>query len=264
VLHGLVLGLGNLVPLIGVLLYGWDLPQIFLIYWIETAVVGVIGALKIRIAIDARPPEGVESPPRRRRGAGPHVNVVEERRVPVPRRRSDAWVVATVWLVSYLFFWGVLGAFVIDIVNGGFYEGSSATGFAGVPPGTVLGGLLSLVIAHLFGYYRDYIRGERYLTDSMLDLTRTPFARLLVLFGAIVVGGFGTALLGPVGFLVAMIVAKTAIELWWARSAPTDVPSTFTLERASAPAPERASPPLPAPPPAAPTGRDLPAGGPPR
>lgn len=258
VLHGLVLGFGNLVPLLCVLLYGWSLPQILLIYWIETAVVGIVGALKIRSAIDARPPEGPETP-RRRRPVGPHMNVVAERRAPIPRRRSDGWVVAAVWLISYLFFWGILGAFVVDIVNGGFYKGSSSTGFAGVPLGTVLGGLLSVVLAHLFLYYRDCIRGDRYLTDSMLDLTRTPFARPLVLFGAIAVGGFGTALLGPVGFLVAMILAKTAIELWWARTAPSDAPSAFTVERPSAPLPEPGSSA-----PAASTGSDAPAGGPSR
>jgi hypothetical protein len=209
-----------------VLVFGWSLPQILLIYWIETAVVGVIGALKIRAAIDLGG-AGSDAPPvARRRVRGPHVSVVEERLGPVPHRGSGGGAYALIWLAVYLVFWAILGTIVIQIVNGGFYEGASTTGFSGVPLGMVVGGTLSLVIGHLFAYYRDYIRGERYLTDSLLSLSRPPFARPIVLLGAIAVGGVGTALIGaPVGFLVAMVLAKTAIELWWARSAPTAEPT---------------------------------------
>ena len=202
---GLVVGGGNLVPLLGVLLFGWSLPEILLVYWIETAVVGGIGALKIRAAIDLG-------------GAGSDTPAVARQ-----RRGSGGGVYAVVWLAVYLLFWAILGTAVVQIVNGGFYEGASATGFAGVPLGSIIGGSLSLVIGHLFAYYREYIRGERYLTDSLLSLSRPPFARPMVLVGTIVVGGVGTAVIGaPVGFLVAMVLAKTTIEIWWARPTPVE------------------------------------------
>lgn len=227
----LALGLGNLIPLLGVLLFGWSLPQILLVYWMESGVVGVIGALKVRAAIDlgaaasGRTAEGTadDSP------AAAHTIVAPVRRRVRPPRGSGGWVVAALWLVVYLGFWAILGAIVIQIVNGGFYEGASTTGFTGVPIGSVLVGAFGLVIGHAYAYYRDYVRGERYLTDSLLDLERTPFARPVVLLGAIAVGGVGTAIVGaPVGFLIAMVLAKTAIELWWARSAAVPPPPPLT------------------------------------
>lgn len=228
---GLAVGAGNLVPLLGVLLFGWSLPEILLVYWIETAVVGGIGALKIRAAIDLGG-AGSDAPAvARQRVKGPHVSVVEERLGPVERRGAGGWVYAVLWLAVYLLFWAILGTVVVQIVNGGFYKGASTTGFAGVPLESVIWGSLSLVIGHLFAYYREYIRGERYLTDSLLNLSRPPFARPMVLMGTIAVGGVGTAVIGaPVGFLVAMVLAKTAIEIWWARTTPvavvTSAPST--------------------------------------
>jgi Family of unknown function (DUF6498) len=200
---GLLLGLGNVVPLIGAIFFGWDLPQILLMYWLESGVVGVIGGLKIRAAMD-------------RGGAQ-----MDGARSVLSGRVSGGTLVAALWLTAYLGFWAILGIFIVQIVNGGFYEGASTTGFHGVPADIVVGGTISLLIGHLWAFYRDYVRGRRYITDSLLDLQRTPFARPLVLIGAIAVGGVGTAIAGAsVGFLGAMVVAKTAIEIWWARSAP--------------------------------------------
>ncbi len=218
VLDGLLVGAGNLVPLVGVLAWGWSLPQILLVYWIETAVVGAIGALKIRAAIDLGG-AGTGAPVPRRRPAGPRMDLAAEGRA-AARRVSGGWLYVSAWLAVYLGFWAILGMVVVQIVNGGFYQGASATGFTGVPVGSIVAAVLSLVFWHAFAYWHDYIHGERYLTDSLLDLSRPPFARPLVLLGAIALGGVGTALIGaPVGFLVAMVLAKTAIELWWARSA---------------------------------------------
>jgi hypothetical protein len=88
-------GVGNLVPLIGVLFLGWDLASILVMYWIETGIVGLINVLKIRKTTAGR--------------ALVHGDV------------SGGWPLATVWFLSYAIFWLILGPFVIQIANGGFY-----------------------------------------------------------------------------------------------------------------------------------------------
>ena len=39
-LNVLILAAGNLVPLVGVVLFGWRAPDILAMYWIETGVLG--------------------------------------------------------------------------------------------------------------------------------------------------------------------------------------------------------------------------------
>jgi hypothetical protein len=45
----LVLILANLVPLIGVLFWGWDLLSLMLLYWMETGIIGVFAILHMAI-----------------------------------------------------------------------------------------------------------------------------------------------------------------------------------------------------------------------
>src|SRR5947207_8973953 len=46
---GLALIAANLVPLGGVLFFGWDLASVIILYWAESAVIGFYTALKIAV-----------------------------------------------------------------------------------------------------------------------------------------------------------------------------------------------------------------------
>ena len=211
--NALILAAGNLVPLAGVLFFGWQAPEILAMYWIETGVVGLVNILKIRRSVSLGPEGGGEQRIERGEGAG-------------------GWVLAIGWAGTYLLFWVILGIFVGQVVGGTFYEGASATGWTGVSATVVAAGTLSLVASQLFAYYRDYVRGRRYLTVTPLELLRTPFARIFALLGTITVGGVGIALLGAsVGLIAVMVVAKTGAEVWWARTAPASPEAVTPLAR---------------------------------
>lgn len=188
----------NAVPLVGVLVFGWSVPGIFLMYWIEMGVIGPVNALKIlrtlRVVGDGSGSGGGAIV----RGAG-----------------TGGRTLALGWLAGYMLFWVVLGAAVVEIANGGFYEGRSATGWTGAPADVVVLGAAALVAGQVAAWYLDYVRGRRYLTVSSLELLRDPFVRVFVLVGAIAVGGVGTAISGSIGFLVALIVVKVAVEIWF-------------------------------------------------
>lgn len=204
----IALGVGNLIPLAGVLLWGWDLASILVMYWIETGVVGAINVLKIRKALALGAPigdadgEALERPITRAGGS----------------EASGSSVLGLIWLLSYGFFWAILGIFVLQIANGGFYRGASRTGFSGPSISVIAFGTLSLVGGQLFAYFRQYVLGRRYLTVTSLELLRDPFVRIFVILATIAAGGAGIAMAGsPVGLLGAMVAVKTAVEIWFAR-----------------------------------------------
>lgn len=202
--------IGNLIPLIGVLLFGWDLPSIVVMYWIETGVIGLVNVLRIRKSMAlGRPTVDADGSVER----------------PIMRAAmSGSWLLALTWLLAYGIFWAILGPFVIQIANGGFYEGASQTGWSGASTGVVVWGTLSLAGGQVVAYVLDYVIRRRYLTVTSLELLRDPFVRILILLATIAAGGVGIALIGsPVGFLAAMVVAKTSVEIWFARTAPAAI-----------------------------------------
>jgi hypothetical protein len=202
--------IGNLIPLIGVLVLGWDLPSIVVMYWIETGVVGLVNVLRIRKSL------GLGHPTVDPDGA------VERSIVRAPT--SGGWGLALTWLAVYGIFWAILGPLVIEIANGGFYQGASQTGWTGASADVVAWGTLSLVGGQVVAYVLDYVIGQRYLTVSSFELLRDPFVRIFVILATITVGGAGIALIrSSVGFLAAMVAAKTIVEIWFARTAPASI-----------------------------------------
>lgn len=201
---------GNLIPLVGVLLFGWDLPSIVVMYWIETGAVGLVNVLRIhksmalgQATVDAG--GSIERPIVR--GAGP-----------------GGWLLPLIWLLAYGLFWAILGVFVIQIANGGFYAGASQTGWNGASAAVVTWGTVSLIGGQVLAYLHDYVVGRRFLTVTSIELLRDPFVRILVMVGTITAGGVGIAAIGsPVGLLAAMVVVKTVIELRLAHPTPTTI-----------------------------------------
>ena len=185
---------GNLVPLFGAVHLGWSLPGILVMYWIETGVIGPINALKILKAMRLTGSNGEGNITR---GPG-----------------GSSWILAVGWLAIYEFFWLFLGVLVLQIANGGFYLGASRTGWTGAPLDVVALGTAGLVGSQLVSFYLDYVHGRRYQTASSLELLRDPFVRVFVLFGAITLGGVGIAIFGAaIGFLVALVIVKTVLEV---------------------------------------------------
>ncbi len=199
------MAIGNLVPLVGVIAFGWDAPSILVMYWIEAGVVGLINVLRIHKAL----------------AAGSQVDgaVGNSAGRPITRRTgSDDWLLPLTWLLAYGGFWAILGVFVLQIANGGFYLGASRTGWSGPSGPAIFWGTMSLVGGQLIAYVLDDVVGRRYLLVTSRELLRDPFIRIFVLIATIAVGGVGIAIIGaPIGFLGAMVAAKTVVELWYAR-----------------------------------------------
>ena len=178
---GLVLA--NLVPLAGVIWFGWDLFGIMWLYWAENAVIGVFGVLRIITA-----------------GEIQHWATVTGRTF-----------LAAFFCVHYGFFWFVHGVFVYALFGGGReLEGAGMAALSGVP----IEGLVPLVVSHGASFVMNYlVGGESRSTSGPAEMTK-PYGRVVVLHVAILGGGFLlVAAGGAVWALALFIVLKTALDL---------------------------------------------------
>jgi hypothetical protein len=178
----------NLIPLVGVLAFGWDLLTILVIYWLENGVVGVYNVLRMATA----------------QGSG-QVSV----------DRTVAKVIAIpIFCLHYSVFWVVHGVFVFALPS---FAGAinERMGFGqGVDPGPLVGTVVVLAISHGLSYWLNFIRAGEYRRVSAPELMMAPYGRLVVLHVTIILGAFAIAATGtPVAALVILVTLKTLLDL---------------------------------------------------
>jgi hypothetical protein len=204
----------NLIPLAGVLLLGWRLSDLMLLYWLENGIIGGFTVLKI---LTSRAPAGATGSTR------------GEVLVPLAYRLGAVGT-AAFFTVHYGLFWTVHGVFVRLFFGSGPGPFGSETSLPfgpfggplaepfGSGVGAVGGGfalaLLSLVLSHGASYVVNYLgRGEdRSLSPS--ELMQQPYGRVVVLHVTILVGGFVATFLGqPLLSLVLLVALKTGVDV---------------------------------------------------
>jgi hypothetical protein len=193
----------NLLPLVGVLFWGWNLWSIIILYWIENGIVGALNVPKMLLA-------------RGRDGAG----------------GTQGRVLMTAFFcVHYGLFWFVHGIFVWLFLPlfAGFGSFAAPAGFGGAPFGGGDGlafsgiqadalrwGAIALLASHLVSFCLNYLARREYLTRTVGGQMFAPYARLAVLHVTIVLGAFVAAFLGqPIGVLVVLVALKTVLDLWF-------------------------------------------------
>lgn len=209
----------NAVPLVGVLLLGWDLLALVRVYWLENGIVGIVGALRIATASGpligpgAAPgttgadltaaAAGGGAAPRAVPGAAA-ARLLEGRGALLARL-----VLVPFFLAHYGVFWTVHGVFVwaalpalVGVEDAGTGAGSLA--------------LVALVVAisHGVSFATNWLGRGEWRTASPLVETRAPYERVIVLHLTILGGAFAVALVGsPLWALAVMVAVKTAVDL---------------------------------------------------
>ncbi len=174
----------NLVPLVGVLFWGWSLGAVVVLYWIENAVIGLTNVPKLILASRS---DGEDD-------------------------ADDAGSVMLVFFVPFFLFhygmfWTVHGVFVFVLFVPSIPELLALWD-------TLLLAVVSLVVQHAVGFYREFYRKRRYLDRAVGDQLTNPYGRVVVLHVAIIGGGFVIAAAGtPLGGLVLLVVLKTGYDL---------------------------------------------------
>jgi hypothetical protein len=171
----------NLVPLCGVLFFGWEMSELFLLYWCESAIVGAYNVLKMLLI------GGIK-----------------------------AWPLCVFFTIHYGGFMAGHLVFLSIFFLGGTHDGS----LSGLPSvlagivGRLWSALLALVISHGFAFWDGFVRQGDYRRRSLNQQMGEPYGRIMVMQVTIILGGFLAQELGsPLAALVLLIALKIGADL---------------------------------------------------
>jgi hypothetical protein len=200
--------LANLVPLVGVLWFGWDVWGILIIYWLENGIVGLFNVLKMRRAEGPEDGSPVAVADTRRRISGLRINGR-------PVSGTEKAALIPFFVMHYGMFWVVHGIFVLLLPvfalagpDRGSDFGTSLTPFA------IFVVLVCLFISHGLSYRLNYIGRGEYLRTTTAQQMFAPYGRLVILHVTIIFGAILIAMTGaPAAAIVVLVLLKIALDL---------------------------------------------------
>lgn len=188
--------LANLVPLVGVYLWGWSLTDLLMLYWLENAVIGLFTVLAMLVA----------------------------------RPERQAWWLGLAaklfavpfFIVHYGMFWLGHGIFLVT------FFGGDAPRIAGEPQSFFLSPLVFswtridvlawpvalMLVSHGVSFVTNFLATAEYRNATVNQLMMRPYGRVVVLHVTIVLGGFLALALGPsLGILLLFVLVKIVADV---------------------------------------------------
>ena len=194
----------NVLPIYGVVVFGWNAFYIVLLYWAENLVIGFYNVLKMAAA-----------------------------RVAHPLEHLGKLFVIPFFIVHFGGFCAVHGMFVFFL----FGQGEGKSVFPGSHPwpcflvfvqlliGVIMHGwttltphmkyaIAALFLSHGVSFVHNYLIKGEYATAKAANLMGAPYARVVAMHFAVLFGGFISAAIGsPAGVLIVLILIKTIIDI---------------------------------------------------
>jgi hypothetical protein len=218
---GLILLIGaNLIPLIGVLFFDWDVGLVLIAYWVENGIVGILNVPRILLAAG-----GDASPPTRSvTNAYGHFRMTNAATLLSSMGSGGKAILAVFFLFHYGIFWTVHGVFLNVFLNlRGLFGSISSGTFSPVTfdpfrfvlaDTTVLIAALALFVSHLANLVVNYIGRGEYRTATPGGQMFAPYPRMIALHVTIIVGGLAIMGLGqPFVAVLLLVVIKTIIDV---------------------------------------------------
>lgn len=178
----------NIVPLAGVLFWGWDAFALIALFWMENVIVGVFFILRM-LSLDPRDPA--------------------------------LWAAKLFMVPFFCFHYGMFtaghGVFVFSLLGGKRYD---VEGFALLEPAARAAAdfdlwlpLAVLVASHLFSFAWNYLYRGEFRRVQLSRLMMAPYRRVVVLHIGIILGGIGAMALGsPLWALIVLLAVKIALD----------------------------------------------------
>jgi hypothetical protein len=199
-LLGAVVLLGaNLLPLVGVVAWGWSLWSLLVVYWVEAFSTVVLAAAKALFAERGSPgvSEGIEP-----------LHELREKRGGF--RVRESW--PPVYPRNVPFALSILGVWSVTV-----FPLSALYWLAADPPDVfsldLLLGLGALVFAQTLDFVVEYVGAEEYTEVSAEELVRTP-AQLTVVLLSLALFATGGGRTGGLVLLVGVVLAKASLSLY--------------------------------------------------
>ena len=198
----------NLVPLVGVLWFGWDVWGILIIYWLENGIYGLFNVLKMRRAEGPEDSSPIAMAEMRRRINGLKVNGRS------PSGTGKA-VLIPFFIMHYGIFWVVHGIFVLTLPLFAFTGANGEPDFGStLNPLVILFALVCLFISHGVSYLFNYIGRGEYLRTTAARQMFAPYGRLVVLHVTVIIGAVLISMTGaPASAIVVLVLLKIAFDL---------------------------------------------------
>jgi len=187
----------NLIPLYGVWFEGWDPKQVFLVYCMETVIIGVINVIKMAcVTIFVRPRDVWEN--------GGSTTM------------QSGWLFIFFFMVHYGFFVFIQTQLFFG-VTGVFPNGSLFTGYSKIPG--LLGPNGRLLLLIFIAYYTvqnvfSFFNDGTYKTISMSRLMFEPYLRIFVQQFVVILGSMFLMFGGGKIFILIFIMVKIFFELF--------------------------------------------------
>ena len=189
----------NLIPLAGVLFWGWNVGALVTLYWAENLIIGLICLLKMYHL------------------AG-----------------NKALGRMAFFTVHYGLFWFAHGAIIATVIDshpvksaGGFVTGNEtdatelsdplfepiAAIFTNASDFWVWA-FTALLVSHVVSLFVNYFRREEYRAETLNNLMMSPYQRVVILHVAVLFGGIAVEKLGSkIYLLVALVAIKTVVDI---------------------------------------------------
>lgn len=194
----------NLIPFAGIILFGWDVSYIVLIYWMENLIVGFYNILKMAFF---KMQERAE-------------NFIKFFYIPFFCVHYGGFCAVHGFFLTTFFKIGT-GASPLD--NGSAWWGplvflqllfSVIARFWASGPPEMIWAVAGLFISHGISFVENYILGREYITSSMDKLMHQPYQRIIVMHLAILAGGiFVLKLDSPMPLLIILVMLKIFFDL---------------------------------------------------
>lgn len=179
-LSGITLILANLIPLLGVWLAGWDIGQIMLLFWAESAIIGYYNLCKMW--------------------------------------KIGRWALlfyGPFFIGHYGAFMAVHLLFIYALFGGEIAGGADISRTQVFNDMLVLWpALLGLLISHGISYYTNFLKMNEGDGRSMAKQMQEPYRRVIIMHMTLIFGGFLTLALGTsLGALMLLLFLKIAADL---------------------------------------------------
>lgn len=202
------LALANVVPMAGAIFFGWEVFDILLLYWFETAIIGVyfIGKLFVIVSHSAIPQIGSKHPATALIQPGS------------PVRTVGGLLAAGFFIMHYGGFMTVHLVFLFAMFGPPLMSG--VTGFFSLDIllqgiGTVGLGIAALAVSHGISFIRNFVQQQEFTKTTLRQVLFMPYQRIIIMHLTLIASAFVVSYFDePLFGLLIMIVLKIITDIY--------------------------------------------------
>lgn len=187
IISGTGIVLSGLYPILGVIIFGWNIQTILFLYWFENITTGFWNILKMRRA---------ELP-------------IANKDLVTPNNREYSIREKNMMVITaFIFHFGIF-----TFVHGMFLKFAFLKGFGLTT--SLIPAILATFASYGLDYYSNYIKRKEYKFVSSDEQMKEPYVRIIVMHLTIILGGFIIIKAGDTNIwpLVVLVSLKVAIDL---------------------------------------------------